>query len=191
MTAVARWGWLGAAALAVSLCLSQPSIAQQPAPGQALAPFETDGCSAFPDGNRADQQLWQDCCIAHDLAYWAGGSQQDRQAVDEALAECVADLDQSATAKLMLLGVRVGGSPYFPTSYRWGYGWPYVRGYQPLSEAEKQQVMTMIDQVTVEALRPKSRWWYLEWVPWSSTDDATGAAPFPTLPATPAPVKPD
>ena len=36
----------------------------------------------------------------------------------------------------MLTGVRIGGSPYFPTSYRWGYGWPYPRGYQDLSEDE-------------------------------------------------------
>jgi hypothetical protein len=40
----------------------------------------------------------------------------------------------------MLLGVRIGGSPYFPSSFGWGYGWPLPRGYQHLSIKEKQQV---------------------------------------------------
>ena len=40
----------------------------------------------------------------------------------------------------MLAGVRVGGSPYFPTSFRWGYGWPYPRWYRTLSESELKQI---------------------------------------------------
>jgi len=27
----------------------------------------------------------------------------------------------------MFVGVRVGGTPYLPISFRWGYGWPYLR----------------------------------------------------------------
>ena len=118
--------------LVLSLCLLNHS-----AFAADILPFSTDGCSAFPDGHAEDDTLWRDCCIAHDLAYWAGGSYADRQAADEALALCVADVGEPEIAKLMLAGVRVGGSPFFPTSYRWGYGWPYVRGYAPLSETEK------------------------------------------------------
>lgn len=33
-------------------------------------------------------------------------------------------------------GPQVGG-PYYITSYRWGYGWPYGRGYTPLSAPER------------------------------------------------------
>ena len=40
----------------------------------------------------------------------------------------------------MLAGVRVGGSPYFPTSFRWGYGWSYPRWYQALTDEEKMQI---------------------------------------------------
>jgi hypothetical protein len=47
----------------------------------------------------------------------------------------------------MLAGVRVGGSPLFPTSYRWGYGWSYQRGYQPLSEREKRQVSDQVQRL--------------------------------------------
>jgi len=47
----------------------------------------------------------------------------------------------------MLAGVRVGGSPYYPTPYRWGYGWPYARGYKALSDEEKAQVRTKLHQM--------------------------------------------
>jgi hypothetical protein len=36
----------------------------------------------------------------------------------------------------MYEGVRAGGSPWWPTRYRWAYGWPYGRGYQELSDEE-------------------------------------------------------
>jgi hypothetical protein len=49
----------------------------------------------------------------------------------------------------MLAGVRVGGSPYFPTTYRWGYGWPYPRGYKPLSEEEIQEVKTRLEHFKI------------------------------------------
>jgi len=41
----------------------------------------------------------------------------------------------------MLAGVRVGGMPYLPTPYRWGYGWPYPRLYGELSATEKEMVI--------------------------------------------------
>lgn len=40
----------------------------------------------------------------------------------------------------MYYGVTFGGSPVFPTWYRWGYGWRYGRGFQSLNLYEKQQV---------------------------------------------------
>ena len=42
----------------------------------------------------------------------------------------------------MYQAVRVGGSPHFPTWYRWGYGWPTGRGYKKLSEQE----LLLVDQ---------------------------------------------
>ena len=109
-----------------------------------LNAFASDGCSDFPDGNLAHKTLWRNCCISHDLAYWLGGTYAERQAADEALQSCVAETGEPEIAVLMLAGVRVGGSPYWPTRYRWGYGWPYwdgfaPRGYKVLSDTEKQQ----------------------------------------------------
>jgi hypothetical protein len=45
-----------------------------------------------------------------------------------------------------LAGVRVGGSPYFPTFYRWGYGWPYLRGYKAISDDDKQLIKQRLEQ---------------------------------------------
>ena len=117
----------------------------------ALQPFRSDGCSLFPDGNLEFNdnlelnELWLECCLAHDVAYWVGGTYEEREAADEALRECVAGVGEPEIAVMMLMGVRVGGSPYFDTPFRWGYGWPYLqdgelRGYKPLSEAEWLQV---------------------------------------------------
>ena len=44
----------------------------------------------------------------------------------------------------MYKAVRTGGEPYFPTWYRWGYGWPIGRGYRALSPAEEQMVKSKL-----------------------------------------------
>ena len=106
-----------------------------------LAPFSSDGCSLFPDGTLAERNLWCDCCLTHDLAYWQGGSAAEREAADAALRACVLERTKDANlAETMYLGVRAGGHPAFPVWYRWGYGWPYGSGYQDLSASGKAQV---------------------------------------------------
>lgn len=109
-----------------------------------LEPFTTDGCSSFPDGTLNHKALWLNCCIKHDLAYWKGGTYDERLQADQDLKACVAQVGEPQIAELMLAGVRVGGSPYFPTSYRWGYGWPYLRGYKALSVEDKKQVQAQL-----------------------------------------------
>ena len=113
---------------------------------QDLQPFSTDGCSAFPDGGPQQKDLWLDCCIAHDRAYWLGGTYTQREAADEHLRQCVQEVGEPAVAALMLIGVRVGGSPFWPTPYRWGYGWPYPRGYGKLAAEELAQAQKLISQ---------------------------------------------
>lgn len=111
---------------------------------QNITPFTSDGCSAFPDGTFTQGQLWLACCEAHDLAYWQGGTYQQRLVADNALEACVATVGEPEVALLMLAGVRVGGSPLFMTDYRWGYGWPYPRWYGELTAAEAAQVNALI-----------------------------------------------
>lgn len=126
--------------LCVLICSSNAWCAE-------LMPFRSDGCSAFPDGLLENKTLWLNCCIAHDYAYWKGGSEQARVDADKALESCVATLGEPEVALLMLLGVRVGGTPWLPTAFRWGYGWPYPRSYGPLTPEEHNQVKKLEDLI--------------------------------------------
>jgi hypothetical protein len=105
-----------------------------------LKPFTSDGCSAFPDGTFEQKKLWLGCCQRHDFDYWQGGTYLQKVAADNRLKMCVTQVGQPTIAALMLAGVKVGGTPYLPTSFRWGYGWSYPRFYGALSEEELQQV---------------------------------------------------
>jgi len=123
---------------AMSLALGAYATALPP---QALAPFSTDGCSSFPDRSLITNEDWCHCCVVHDLAYWRGGTAQERATADRQLRTCVANTTGNPPlADLMYAGVRAGGGPYFYTNYRWGYGWPFGRGYAPLSQAERVSV---------------------------------------------------
>jgi len=113
---------------------------------QELKPFTTDGCSVFPDGNIKQHNLWLKCCIQHDLKYWKGGTFSEKLDADNQLEACVRGVGEPEIATIMLAGVRIGGSPYLPTPYRWGYGWPYPRGYKALSQTEKHKVQQSIEE---------------------------------------------
>jgi hypothetical protein len=112
-----------------------------------LNEFTSDGCSLFPDGTLKDHTLWCDCCFNHDMAYWRGGSEDERKEADKVLRACVLDrAGNKALAEMMYDGVRIGGSPVFPTWFRWGYGWTYGRGYKPITEDEQKQVADLLDR---------------------------------------------
>ncbi len=119
------------------------SLVSVSAQAETIAPFTTDGCSIFPDGTYEQKELWLSCCTTHDYAYWQGGTYDERLIADEQLQQCVAKVGEPQIANLMLAGVRVGGSPYLPTSFRWGYGWSYPRFYKPLTAEEKRQITSL------------------------------------------------
>nr|WP_314546088.1 hypothetical protein [uncultured Massilia sp.] len=126
----ARRAALALLACALAGCQSVP----------VLQPFATDGCSMFPDHAPIGKADWCACCVAHDLAYWRGGTEAERLEADRALETCVTAASGSpALAQTMYAGVRAGGVPYFLTSYRWGYGWPYGRMYRSLGREEAAQ----------------------------------------------------
>ena len=107
---------------------------------EEIKPFTSDGCSSFPDGTFTQKELWLNCCTSHDYAYWQGGTYAERLIADKALQQCVSKVGQPEIAALMLAGVRVGGTPLLPTTFRWGYGWSYPRWYQTLTTEEKNQI---------------------------------------------------
>lgn len=102
-----------------------------------LKPFASDGCSLFPDRALVGKADWCACCLAHDLAYWRGGTNEQRLAADRQFQACVAMATRDkALAATMYAGVRAGGGPEVNTSFRWGYGWPHGRGYRALTPEE-------------------------------------------------------
>ena len=112
-----------------------------------LKPFVTDGCSLFPDGTCREKTKWRECCVAHDGAYWQGGSREERRKADRQLERCVREkTGGKGLGRIMHGAVRVFGSPVFPTWYRWGYGWPYGRLYRPLNPDELRQVRRRLRQ---------------------------------------------
>jgi hypothetical protein len=112
-----------------------------------LSPFTSDGCSLFPDSSIITKKDWCKCCFQHDLAYWQGGTERQREHADLVLKQCVLQrTGDAALAKIIYDGVRFGGSPYFYNWYRWGYGWTYERKYQVLVDSELEQVKRLIEQ---------------------------------------------
>lgn len=83
------------------------------------ADFESDGCTWFPDGN------YRDCCVAHDKDYFKGGSCRERRESDNRLYRCVKSKKgwrNKVLAPIMWVGVRVLGTSFLPTRFRWGFG---------------------------------------------------------------------
>lgn len=133
--------------LYVALALLAPVMANSSNSVAVLQEFKSDGCSLFPDGNLEHRDLWCDCCFAHDIAYWQGGTQNERRQADGTLRDCVLERTRNKVlATMMYDGVRSGGHPAFPTWYRWAYGWSYGRGYQALTEEEQLQAKEKLDE---------------------------------------------
>lgn len=105
-----------------------------------LRAFESDGCTMFPNGTGSQPNLWLDCCQKHDLRYWAGGTEDERLQADTELKVCVNAKGEFETANLMYEGVRLWGSPFLNTTWRWGFGWNISRGYAPLTPEEQEEV---------------------------------------------------
>jgi len=123
--------------LCLAAALALASVGASSGTAVALAPFTTDGCSLFPDRALVGRADWCHCCLAHDLAYWRGGTADERLQADLVFRACVQkESSDPALAETMYLGVRVGGGPALMTPFRWGYGWPQGRLYAPLSADE-------------------------------------------------------
>lgn len=73
---------------------------------------------------------WEGCCDTHDRFYAQGGSVWRRLVVDAALRRCVVRNGSPAWAWAMWVAVRLGGWPFWPVSWRWGFELPYGCGYR-------------------------------------------------------------
>ena len=107
------------AAFAVVLLVGGSFASAQSADGDILpSGKKSDGCTLIADGNI------RDCCVAHDKDYFRGGTRQERRDSDKRLYECVCKKGgwNKLAAPFIWLGVRIGGLPFLPTGFRWGFG---------------------------------------------------------------------
>jgi len=113
----------------------------QPASPPQLSAFRFDGCSCFPDGTASEPDLWKKHCLAHDHAYWLGGTRNERKMADLELRDGIRREGNPVIAQIAYAGVRIGGTPWLPTPWRWGFGWKqFPRGYREPSDEEKVQI---------------------------------------------------
>lgn len=127
-----------------------------------LRPFSSDGCSLSP--NSFFKVNFVECCVEHDIAYWIGGTSEQKIAADSAFKACMNDKINSSyigaayhsVASTYYWGVRLGGDARMPNSFRWGYGWNYLRGYSPLSKEELQQAENLYGK-NLDLLRSQVR----------------------------------
>lgn len=88
-------------------------------------PFTQDSCTLFP--NRLPWHDFRTACLQHDIAYWAGGSGEERLAADVAFRDAISHTGPIGPVfgYLMYGGVRVFGDSLLTklTNANWGYGW--------------------------------------------------------------------
>ncbi len=83
--------------------------------------FKSDGCSLWLDSN------WTECCVQHDLEYWQGGAKEKRKDIDILFKQCLQDKGYIILPNAMYFTVRLLGSSWMPTPFRWGFGWNYPK----------------------------------------------------------------
>jgi len=106
-----------------------------------LNAFTTDGCSTIPNGSILN------CCKVHDLAYWQGGTAEQKEQADQGLRLCVTETTHMPNwAATVYAGVHMFGGPLTHRTYRWGYGWKYMRPYAPLTDEEMAAVQSLMPE---------------------------------------------
>ena len=107
-----------------------------------LEGFTSDKCSMYPEGTDDEPNLWCDCCYHHAIAYWRGVTWSERRIADIKLKTCIQEKAGFWRGMKVYIGVRLGGFPFWPTSFRWGYGWPEYRGYRKIKAHEQDYIET-------------------------------------------------
>ena len=99
--------------------------------------FASDGCSGglskawkFVTGHVPPFEM---CCFAHDVEYHFGSgagataheNYTDRLYADNQLFKCIwrDGIVGKVWSPIIWIGVRIGGGAYWPTTYKWGFGW--------------------------------------------------------------------
>lgn len=106
-----------------------------------LVPFQTDYCTSFPEGTPTNPSAWKNCCLRHDMNFWAGGDKADRDEADLKLKECVEEKGYPKIAWVIYQAVRLGSySPIKFENKKWNFGWPARPEHQKLSRSDIDQI---------------------------------------------------
>jgi|GEM_PF-464054 len=109
--------------------------------------FRTDGCTWAPNSDWyfKRETSWGHCCTEHDVAHWAGGTDEQRMTADRRLLSCMQKV--GGPAKTFFRAVRMFGHPAAvlggnldTRNNPWGYGWPHYQGLEPLNELQQESV---------------------------------------------------
>lgn len=107
-----------------------------------MRPFSTDGCTMAPEGTLNRPNLFRPCCIAHDLRFWGGGTEAERDHADLELRACIRKVGGPGWATIFYNAVRAGRlSPWTIESKRWGNAWYELDGYRSLNAEEIQRLI--------------------------------------------------
>jgi hypothetical protein len=102
-----------------------------------------------PEGTRRDPQLWRDCCVAHDLRLWGGGTRKERNKTDMKIKSCIEKKAGPTIARIYFDGIRLGRlSPWNIPSMRWGNAW-YAENGKNYWRLTKAQIERLISEVAL------------------------------------------
>lgn len=111
------------------------------AANDALVSFQTDFCTGIPEGTPSDREAWKNCCLLHDMLFWAGGDRDDRDAADLTLKTCVEESGYPHIARVIYHAVRLGSySPIKFENKKWNFGWPERPTHQKLTAADVDRI---------------------------------------------------
>ncbi len=110
--------------------------------------FETDNCTMFIDGPPSSPNLWKECCVIHDLRYWFGGSNEDLNATDLRLKDCVEKKAGTNWANIIYRGVRAGHYSPIKNKYQWSWGWINKRPRSKLTIEESNLVRSELRKLS-------------------------------------------
>lgn len=127
------------------------SFASTQALAVELRPFTTDGCTLAPDGTPRRPQLFRQCCVAHDLRFWGGGTKAERDRADLELRACISDIAGPLVGEAYYAGVRAGQYvlPYHNPLKRWGNAWYERDGYRQLSAIEIDELINATSRLEI------------------------------------------
>ena len=116
-----------------------------------LRPFVSDGCTMAPDGTRREPEKWKECCQAHDLRLWGGGTKTERHEADKKLRSCMREKAGPRLAFIFWLGVKIGShSPVKLPEKKWGNAWYKNSGYRTLNQDEINQLILEVQYLDLD-----------------------------------------